>query len=48
MHVRVTFDRPVTGPIVAGNMGHVGLGLLIPDAEQAPVADPIAGGGDEP
>lgn len=29
-HVRVTFDRPVTGPIAVGRGRHVGFGLLWP------------------
>jgi CRISPR-associated protein Csb2 len=32
-HVRVTFDRPVAGPIAVGRGRHVGLGLLWPDEE---------------
>jgi CRISPR-associated protein Csb2 len=30
LHVRVTFDRPVGGPIAVGRGRHVGLGLLWP------------------
>jgi hypothetical protein len=43
-HLRVTFDRPVAGPIAAGRGRHVGFGLsetrLPPDAVRAmPVYD---------
>lgn len=31
LHLRVTFDRPVTGPISVGRGRHVGFGLLWPD-----------------
>lgn len=31
LHVRVTFDRPVVGPIAIGRGRHVGFGLLWPD-----------------
>jgi CRISPR-associated protein Csb2 len=30
-HLRVTFDRPVAGPVAAGRGRHVGFGLLWPD-----------------
>lgn len=42
VHVRVTFDQAVTGPVVAGNMRHVGLGLLIPEAERVANADEVS------
>lgn len=32
LHLRVTFDRPVAGPIAVGRGRHVGFGLLWPDA----------------
>jgi CRISPR-associated protein Csb2 len=31
-HVKVTFDRPVSGPIAVGRGRHVGFGLLWPSA----------------
>jgi CRISPR-associated protein Csb2 len=31
LHVRVTFDRPLAGPIAIGRGRHVGFGLLWPD-----------------
>lgn len=34
VHVRVTFDRPVIGPVLAGAMRYVGLGLFVPAAEE--------------
>jgi CRISPR-associated protein Csb2 len=33
LHVRVTFDRPVRGPLAVGRGRHVGFGLLWPVAE---------------
>jgi CRISPR-associated protein Csb2 len=33
LHLRVTFDRPVTGPISVGRGRHVGFGLLWPAQE---------------
>jgi CRISPR-associated protein Csb2 len=38
LHVRVTFDCPVAGPVAIGRGRHVGFGLLWPDNEdgQAP------------
>ncbi|MBO2465226.1 type I-G CRISPR-associated protein Csb2 [Actinomadura violacea] len=33
VHVRVTFDRPVIGPVLAGSMRYTGLGLFVPAAE---------------
>jgi CRISPR-associated protein Csb2 len=33
LHVRVTFDRPVAGPIAIGRGRHAGFGLLWPDSE---------------
>ncbi|RKS68273.1 CRISPR-associated protein Csb2 [Actinomadura pelletieri DSM 43383] len=35
VHVRVTFDRPVIGPVLAGAMRYGGLGLFVP-AEEKP------------
>jgi CRISPR-associated protein Csb2 len=34
LHLRVTFDRPVAGPIAVGRGRHVGLGLLWPVEEE--------------
>ncbi|MCS7025467.1 MAG: type I-U CRISPR-associated protein Csb2 [Bryobacteraceae bacterium] len=34
-HLRVTFDRPVTGPLAVGRGRHVGFGLLWPEAQPA-------------
>jgi CRISPR-associated protein Csb2 len=31
LHVRLTFDRPVAGPIVIGHLRHFGLGLMVPE-----------------
>src|SRR5690606_17926692 len=33
-HVRVTFARPVVGPVIAGSMRYLGLGLFVPEREQ--------------
>lgn len=33
VHVKVTFDRPVIGPVVAGSMRFLGLGLFVPGQE---------------
>ena len=33
VHVQVTFERPVVGPVIAGAMRYVGLGLFVPVAE---------------
>jgi CRISPR-associated protein Csb2 len=32
-HARVTFAEPVTGPVIAGSMRYLGLGLFLPVAE---------------
>jgi CRISPR-associated protein Csb2 len=34
LHVRVTFDRPVVGPIAIGRGRHVGFGLMWPEGPQ--------------
>jgi CRISPR-associated protein Csb2 len=34
LHLRVTFDRPVAGPIAVGRGRHVGFGLLCPAQEE--------------
>ncbi len=34
LHVRVTFDRPVVGPIAIGRGRHVGFGLMWPEGHQ--------------
>ncbi len=34
VHVRVTFDQPVIGPVLAGAMRYVGLGLFVPAVEE--------------
>ncbi|GAA0827680.1 type I-U CRISPR-associated protein Csb2 [Streptosporangium amethystogenes subsp. fukuiense] len=31
VHARVTFDRPVVGPVIAGSMRYLGLGLFVPE-----------------
>ena len=31
LHVRLHFDRPVPGPIVVGQLRHLGLGLFVPE-----------------
>ncbi|MFG1941599.1 type I-U CRISPR-associated protein Csb2 [Nonomuraea sp. NPDC048826] len=33
-HVRVTFARPVVGPVIAGSLRYLGLGLFVPEREQ--------------
>ena len=33
VHVRVTFDRPVVGPVLAGSMRYAGLGLFVPGGD---------------
>jgi len=35
LHIRVTFDRPVAGPLAVGRGRHVGFGLLWPVRENA-------------
>jgi CRISPR-associated protein Csb2 len=34
-HARVTFAKPVTGPVIAGSMRYLGLGLFLPLSERA-------------
>jgi CRISPR-associated protein Csb2 len=33
VHAKVTFDRPVTGPVLAGSLRSLGLGLLLPQRD---------------
>ncbi len=33
VHARITFDTPVTGPVFAGSMRYLGLGLFIPEPQ---------------
>jgi CRISPR-associated protein Csb2 len=35
VHVRVTFDRPVVGPVLVGSMRYLGLGLFVPWTEHS-------------
>lgn len=35
VHVRIRFPAPVIGPVVVGHLRHVGLGLCVPDREEA-------------
>jgi len=30
-HVRITFDRPVVGPVILGKASHFGVGLCLPN-----------------
>ncbi|WP_158558150.1 type I-G CRISPR-associated protein Csb2 [Spongiactinospora gelatinilytica] len=35
VHVRVRFDRPVVGPLLAGSLRYLGLGLFVPVGDEA-------------
>jgi CRISPR-associated protein Csb2 len=44
VHARVTFAQPVTGPVLAGSMRYLGLGLFLPSEHAAPGPRPAAQG----
>jgi CRISPR-associated protein Csb2 len=34
MHVRVGFAEPLVGPLLAGSLRYLGLGLFVPDRDE--------------
>jgi CRISPR-associated protein Csb2 len=42
VHARVRFTQPVTGPVLAGSMRYLGLGLFLPSEHRPPKAQPRA------
>jgi CRISPR-associated protein Csb2 len=43
LHARIRFDQPVTGPVLAGSMRYIGLGLFRPASHSSPQpADPTS------
>lgn len=43
VHCRVTFPQPLRGPLVLGNLRHLGVGLCLPVADTAIDAEPAEG-----